>query len=126
MEHVLPSRRLDFMDPYIVVLSGFGLLVLLTAWLPMIVKELPLTLPIFCIALGAAIFAMRDVAGVAPHPQDHLKVSERLTEVVVIVALMGAGLKLDRPLAWASCQPTWRLLAIAMPLTIAVLALLGA
>ncbi len=113
------------MDPYIVVLAGFGVVVLLTAWLPMVLKELPLSLPIFCVALGAAIFALPNVPGVAPHPQDHLKLTERLTELVVIVALMGAGLKLDRPLAWATCQLTWRLLGIAMPLTIAALALLG-
>ncbi len=113
------------MDPYIVVLAGFGVVVLLTAWLPMLLKELPLSLPIFCVALGATIFALPNVPGVAPHPQDHLKLTERLTELAVIVALMGAGLKLDRPLAWATCQLTWRLLGIAMPLTIAALAILG-
>jgi len=113
------------MDPYIVVLAGFGVVVLLTAWLPMLLKELPLSLPIFCVALGAILFSIPDVPGVAPHPQDHLKVTERLTELVVIVALMGAGLKLDRPLAWASCLLTWRLLGIAMPLTIAAIAALG-
>jgi NhaP-type Na+/H+ or K+/H+ antiporter len=43
----------------------------------------------------------------------------------VIVALMGAGLKLDRPLAWASAQLTWRLLGVAMPLTIILIALLA-
>jgi NhaP-type Na+/H+ or K+/H+ antiporter len=113
------------MDPYIVVIAGFGGVVLLTAWLPMVLKELPLSLPIFCVALGAAIFALPNVPGVAPHPQDHLKITERLTELVVIVALMGAGLKLDRPLAWATSQLTWRLIGIAMPLTIAALAVLG-
>jgi NhaP-type Na+/H+ or K+/H+ antiporter len=43
----------------------------------------------------------------------------------VIVALMGAGLKLDRPIGWRSWSSTWRLLAVAMPLTIAATALLG-
>ena len=33
--------------------------------------------------------------------------------------------RLDRPLAWATSALTWRLLAIAMPLTIAALAVLG-
>jgi NhaP-type Na+/H+ or K+/H+ antiporter len=113
------------MDPYIVVLAGFGAVVLLTAWLPMLLKELPLSLPIFCVALGAALFAIPDVPGVAAHPQEHLKITERLTEFVVLVALMGAGLKLDRPLAWSTCPLTWRLLGIAMPLTIAALALLA-
>ena len=30
------------MDPYIAVVIGFGVLVLLTAWLPMLLKGLPL------------------------------------------------------------------------------------
>jgi NhaP-type Na+/H+ or K+/H+ antiporter len=51
--------------------------------------------------------------------------TERLTEFVVIIALMGAGLKLDRPLAFATSGLTWRLLGVAMPLTIVALALLG-
>jgi NhaP-type Na+/H+ or K+/H+ antiporter len=113
------------MDPYIIVLAGFGLVVLLTAWIPMLLKELPLSLPIACVALGAGVFAIPGVPGVAPHPQDHLGITERFTELVVIVALMGAGLKLDRPLGWTGYLPTWRLLGIAMPLTIAAIAFLS-
>jgi NhaP-type Na+/H+ or K+/H+ antiporter len=113
------------MDPYIVVLTGIGVIVLLTAWLPMLLKELPLSLPIVCVGIGAAIFAIPGIPGSMPHPQDHPELTERLTEFVVIVALMGAGLKLDRALGWATGALTWRLLGIAMPLTIVALALLG-
>jgi NhaP-type Na+/H+ or K+/H+ antiporter len=112
------------MNAYILVLTGFGALVLLTAWLPMLLKELPLSLPIVCVGIGALIFALPG-AGFAPHPQDNITLTERMTELVVIIALMGAGLRLDRPLAWATSGLTWRLLGFAMPLTIAALALLG-
>lgn len=116
------------MDPYIVVLAGFGALVLLTAWLPMLLKELPLSLPILCVGLGAALFAIPGVPGMAPHPGEHLKATERLTEAVVLIALMGAGLKIDRPLTlatWRDWTLTWRLLGVAMPLTIVALAVLA-
>jgi NhaP-type Na+/H+ or K+/H+ antiporter len=116
------------MDPYIAVLIGFGVVVLLTAWLPMVLKELPLSLPIACLAIGAAVFALPGLPGVPdtpPRPAEHLEFIERLTEMVVIVALMGAGLKLDRPLSWKSAALTWRLLALAMPLTILALALMA-
>jgi NhaP-type Na+/H+ or K+/H+ antiporter len=113
------------MDPYIVVLAGFGAVVLLTAWLPMVLKELPLSLPIFCVALGAAVFAFPGVPGVAYHPGEHPEIVERLTEFVVIISLMGAGLKLDRPLHWRGWSITARMLGIAMPLTILALAILG-
>jgi NhaP-type Na+/H+ or K+/H+ antiporter len=113
------------MDSYIVVLAGFGAVVLLTAWLPMVLKELPLSLPIVCVGLGFALFSIPGLPGVAPHPSDYPEVTERLTEFIVIIALMGAGLKLDRALAWRAGSLTWRLLGIAMPLTILALALLG-
>jgi NhaP-type Na+/H+ or K+/H+ antiporter len=113
------------MSAYIVVLAGFGVVVLLTAWLPMVVKELPLSLPIFCVALGALIFAFPDLPGVLPHPNEELSIVERMSEFVVIVSLMGAGLKIDRPFGWQRWRLTWRLLGIAMPLTILALAWLG-
>jgi sodium/hydrogen antiporter len=113
------------MDPYIVVLAGFGALILLTAWLPMVLKEAPLSLPIVCVGIGAALFALPGVPGAAPHPQDHLPVVERLTELVVIISLMGAGLKIDRVIGWRSWIITWRLLGLSMPLTIICLALLA-
>jgi NhaP-type Na+/H+ or K+/H+ antiporter len=110
-------------DPYIVVLTGFGLVVLLTAWMPMLLKELPLSLPIICVGLGAVVFTATDILGDAPQPQRYVKAVERLTEIVVIVSLMGAGLKLDRALDWRRGLSTWRLLGIAMPLTILAIAL---
>src|SRR5688572_6072112 len=60
-----------------------------------------------------------------PDPLVHGELTEHLAEVCVIVALMGAGLKLDRPVGWRRWSSTWRLLAVAMPVTIAVMAGLG-
>jgi NhaP-type Na+/H+ or K+/H+ antiporter len=76
------------------------------------------------VAIGAAFFALPLNVSV-PHPQDHLPIVERLTELVVIISLMGAALKIDRMIGWLSWMATWRLLAIAMPVTILALAWLG-
>lgn len=111
-------------DPYILFLLGFGIIVLLVAWLPLALEKLPLSLAIFCVLIGVALFGP-GILAFAPSPRLYDTITEKLTEVVVLVALMGAGLKLDRPIglkAWAS---TWRLLAIAMPLTIVGVAALG-
>jgi NhaP-type Na+/H+ or K+/H+ antiporter len=113
------------MDLYIILLAVFGAVVLLTAWLPMLLKELPLSLPIACIAVGAVLAWSPLATLVAANPLENRYLTERLTEFVVIVALMGAGLKLDRPVGWRSWNVTWRLLGISMPLTIAAVALLG-
>lgn len=112
------------MDPYILVLVGAGLLILLVAWLPMLLRELPLSLPIFCVGIGYLLFAYVFPAD-QPHPMRYPHVTERMTELLVIVALMGSGLKLDRPLGWRSWTITWRLLGIAMPISIAAMAAIG-
>ncbi|NBB13816.1 sodium:proton antiporter [Caulobacter sp. SLTY] len=111
-------------DPYILVLGGAGLLIALVAWLPLALRRLPLSLPIVCIGLGAGFFALPQV-GLAPLPVQHPEVAERLTELVVIIALMGAGLKIDRVVGWRRWGITWRLLAVTMPLSIAAIAILG-
>jgi NhaP-type Na+/H+ or K+/H+ antiporter len=111
-------------DPYIVVLTAGGLLIALVAWLPLALRRLPLSLPVVCIALGAAIFALPQV-GLNPLPIRYPDVTERLTEFVVIIALMGAGLKIDRVVGLRRWRVTWRLLAVTMPLSIAAIALLG-
>jgi NhaP-type Na+/H+ or K+/H+ antiporter len=89
----------------------------------MAMRELPLSLPMFCVATGFAVFGLS--SGGTPHPLHHPEVTERLTELVVIVALTSAGLKLDRPLGWRSWSSTWCLLAVAMPLSILGIALVG-
>lgn len=103
-------------------LVGVG--ALLAGLLPRLLAERPLSMPIVFLGLGMIVFAvLPDLPD--PDPLQHPEIAERLTEVGVIVALMGAGLKLDRPIGWRTWASTWRLLAIAMPLTIAATALLG-
>jgi NhaP-type Na+/H+ or K+/H+ antiporter len=113
------------MELYLVLLTVFGAIILLTAWVPVLIKELPLSLPIICIGIGVLLVWSPFSPIVGANPLESRLLTERLTEFVVIISLMGAGLKLDRPVSWRGWQTTWRLLAIAMPLTIAMIALLG-
>jgi NhaP-type Na+/H+ or K+/H+ antiporter len=109
---------------YVILLAVFGVVVLLTAWLPMLLKRVPISLPIVCIGIGVILWSLfTPLVGVNPLENRYL--TERLTEFVVIVALMGAGLKLDRPVSWRGWGVSWRLIGIAMPLTIAGITLLG-
>lgn len=94
------------------------------SWAPKGLKQLPLSLAMICVGLGFGLFAL-DVIGFDPDPRTFDTLTERLTELVVIISLMGAGLKLDRPVSLKGWGPTWRLLAFAMPLTIAATAWLG-
>ncbi|MFN3930444.1 MAG: cation:proton antiporter [Brevundimonas sp.] len=99
-------------------------MVLLVSWAPAGLKRLPLTLAILCVALGVLVFST-GLLSFDPDPRTWDTATERLTELVVIISLMGAGLKLDRPPGWRNWSTTFRLLAVAMPLTIAAVAFLG-
>jgi sodium/hydrogen antiporter len=111
-------------NSYVLLLTCLGLLTLAVAWLPTLLRQLPLSLPIICVAFGFALFSTLGT-GTAPDLLAHPHLTERMTELIVIVALMGAGLKLNRPPGWRRWIITWRLLAITMPLSIAGIALLG-
>ncbi len=111
-------------DPYILFLTGAGVLIALVAWLPLALKRLPLSLPIVCIGIGACLFSLPTIT-LRPLPIDYPQVAERFTEFVVIIALMGAGLKLDRQFSWRKWHVTWRLLAITMPLGILAITLIS-
>lgn len=121
-------RKMDFSlpapEPYILVLTGVGILIALVTWLPLALRKLPLSLPIVCIGLGAAIFLLPHVR-LRISPLDQPLLTERFSEFVVIIALMGAGLKLDRPFNLQRWAVTWRLLVVTMPLGIAMLTVLG-
>ncbi len=112
------------MDPVDVAFAVVGVGALVAGLLPRLLEGRALSLPIPFLGLGMLVFALPfDLPDADPlkYPQ----IAEHLTEIGVIVALMGAGLKLDRPLSWRGWSATWRLLAVAMPLTIAATAFLG-
>ncbi|MEU1754469.1 cation:proton antiporter [Micromonospora matsumotoense] len=97
---------------------------LLAGVLPRLLERRPLSMPIAFLGLGMLVFAL-PIGLPAPDPLRYPQIATHLTEIGVIVALMGAGLKIDRPLSWKRWSSTWRLLAIAMPICIAAVALLG-
>lgn len=111
-------------SPYILALTGAGALIALVAWLPLVLRRLPLSLPILCIALGAALFSLAPIP-FRPLPWRYPDITEHFTEFVVIIALMGAGLKIDRVFHLRRWQVTWRLLGLTMPLCIAAITALA-
>lgn len=101
-----------------------GVAALLAGLLPRLLEGRPLSLPVLFLGLGMLVYALPlDLP--APDPLEHKVLAQHLAEVCVIVALMGAGLKLDRRVGWRRWSSTWRLLAIAMPVTILGVAVLG-
>ena len=116
---------MESLENYLVLLAVFGAVVLLTAWMPLLLRKLPLSLPIICMGIGALLSISPISSTIDTNPLESRLLTERLTELVVIVSLMGAGLKLDRPVGWSRWNVTWRLLAISMPLTIFAIGIIG-
>ncbi|UVO50742.1 cation:proton antiporter [Sphingomonas sp. SUN019] len=116
---------MDFASLYLPALLGAGLLVLLVAWLPLVLKKLPLSLPIICVGIGAGLGTLVPLAAYVPHPLETPVLVEKMTELIVIVSLMGAGLKIDHRFDFGGWKLTPRLLAIAMPLGIGAFLLAG-
>ncbi|AHM59476.1 sodium/hydrogen exchanger [Flammeovirgaceae bacterium 311] len=101
-----------------------GLAVLATAVLPRLIAKYPMTMPIVLLMLGYAVVALPFGLD-APDPMEHGSIAEHLTELGVIVALMGAGLNIDRKSSLKGWNGTWRLLGVTMILSIALAALVG-
>jgi NhaP-type Na+/H+ or K+/H+ antiporter len=107
-----------------IVFALVGIGALLAGVLPRVLEGKPVSMPIVFLALGVLVFGLPSPLPEAD-PLAHLTLTEHITEIGVIVALMGAGLKIDRPLGWRRWSSTWRLLAVAMPCTIAATAFAG-
>ena len=74
------------------MLALFGLALIGATWLPHLLKRHPLTFPIVYVVFGAALYAL-PLRLPDPDPVEYGLVTERLTELVVLVALVGAGLR---------------------------------
>jgi sodium/hydrogen antiporter len=101
-----------------------GIVVLLAAWLPAYLDDRPMSMPIVLVGIGAAVFlAVPQLPDI--DPREYPLATEHATEFAVLISLLGAGLALDRRPSWRGWSSTWRLLGIAMPLTIGAIFLAG-
>jgi sodium/hydrogen antiporter len=111
------------------VVAGGSLLLAIV--LPELLDRWAISSPMVLVAVGIALGLTPLPDGLPLDPQENRAAIEHVTELAVLVALMGVGLAIDRPLevrnraSWRRWGATWRLLGIAMPLCIAGIALLG-
>ncbi len=100
-----------------------GIALLLAALLPRLLQRLPLSPAMLFVFAG--LVASFIPGGATLDLVEDRGVIEHATELCVIVALMGVGLALDRPLSLRGWSSTWRLLGIGMPLFIGAAAVLA-
>lgn len=112
-------------DSYHLLLAVIGLAIIAARWLPrwFSTRE-PVAAPLMVI-FGMAVFWLVPGIPAIPDPRESPRVWELVSELTVIVALFAAGIRIDNLHDLKRWTPTLRMLGIAMPITIAAVALLG-
>ncbi|MGJ8545963.1 MAG: cation:proton antiporter [Sulfitobacter sp.] len=110
---------------YHLILALVGTIIILSRWFPRLVSTRePAAAPLMVMFGALAAMVLPDLPG-PPDPRDAPKLWEVIAEITVIVALFGAGMRVDSIGPLRKWAPTFRLLLIAMPICIAAVAALG-
>jgi NhaP-type Na+/H+ or K+/H+ antiporter len=112
------------MDNYIIAMTIIGLAALSMAWVPTLLEKTPFSYPIVYLLLGMLLYLL-PLGLPTPDPIWQEEYVVRLTELSVIISLMGTGLKIRRKFGLKRWRIPLRLISITMLLSIAALALLG-
>jgi sodium/hydrogen antiporter len=120
------SPGFSFGDPYAVGLLFLGLAVFAAVGALSHQHERAFSASAIYLAVGVCAAVGIEVLEVAwLNPIADASVFEKASELAVIVALFGTGLKLERQLSLEAWSAVGRLLTVAMPLTIAAIAAFG-
>jgi NhaP-type Na+/H+ or K+/H+ antiporter len=113
------------LDLYILILIVIGIAALGMAWMTAFTKATKISYSILYVAFGALLYATAGNFLPLPDPISKGSFTVRLTEMIVIISLMGSGLKIDRPFSMRNWRVPLRLVSITMLLSIAAVAAVG-
>lgn len=112
------------MKDHLLIMTGLGLATLIMAWLPSLSKKIRISYPIILLGVGAILF----FAGIPlPWPDPFWPDTwlMYISELIVIISLMGAGLKIGNDYSWKSWKIPFRLIVVTMPLCMLAVYFLG-
>ncbi len=112
-------------SPYHVMMAAFGAAIFLAHWLPRLLFRRHASSAALLMILGLLAYILVPGMPSVLDPTVAPRLWELMSEMVLIVVLFATGLRIDRIGNYRSWQPALRLLLIAMPLTIASVAVLG-
>ena len=101
-----------------------GIAFLLGALFPVVFKRTSISLPMLQVSFGLMMGYWWTSLSFLD-PINNGVIIEKLTEIVILVSLVGAGIKIDTDFSWQLWRPTVRLLLITMPIGIFAMAALG-
>jgi len=113
------------MDQYILILALIGFGSFIICWMPKISEYTGISYAIFYVVIGFLMYRIFPDILPNPLPQQNPTLTLHLTEIVVIVSLMGAGIKIDRAFKFKAWAVPLKLATITMILCIIAATILG-
>lgn len=112
------------MERYVITLVVLGAAALGMAYMPTLTKKIRISYSLIYVLIGFLLYTL--IAELPPSdPRIEESITLRLTELVVIISLMGTGLKIDEPFSFRKWKVPLRLVSITMILSIALTTILG-
>lgn len=112
------------MEEYILIFMLLGVIGILMAWLSTELTDKIISFPMVMVALGALIYSL-PLELPDPDPHYHNSIILRLTEISVIISLMGTGLKINKSFSITNFRVPFLLVLITMVGCIVAVALTG-
>lgn len=112
------------MNEYVIILVILGAAGLGMAYMPALTKKIRISYSIIYVLLGFLLYLL--IPTLPPSdPKAEESITLRLTELVVIISLMGTGLKIDEPFSFRSWAIPLRLVSVTMILCIILTTVMG-
>ncbi|MGZ5248023.1 MAG: cation:proton antiporter [Flavitalea sp.] len=112
------------MHDYFIILALVGFAALGMAWMPSVTRRFKISYPIIYVAAGAILYSLIPALPAA-EPLINKNFTLRITELVVIISLMGTGLRIDEKFSFQTWKVPFKLVTITMLISIAAVAFLG-
>lgn len=112
------------MDTYLLSVALIGFAALGMAWIPELTRKINISFSIVYLVFGVAIYSLFDTLP-WPDPLWQEEFTVHFTELVIIISLMGTGLKIDDPFSFRKWDVPFRLIFITMSASIFIAAALG-
>ncbi|MFC5284365.1 cation:proton antiporter [Pedobacter alpinus] len=113
------------MSHYFLLITLIGLIALSMAWIPAFSKKIGISYALIYLLLGVILYLIFPGILPLPDPQANETFTIHATEVLVIISLMGTGIKIDRPFTFKNWKAPLRLVFIAMIVCMGVTVLYG-
>ncbi|CAM4282438.1 cation:proton antiporter [Gillisia limnaea] len=104
------------MKDHYLIMAALGLATLIMAWLPSVSKKIKISFPIILLLIGFLLFWI-DIPLQWPDPLWNDLYLMYFSEMIVIISLMGAGLKIGTIFSFSAWKRPLLLLLITMPLS---------